>query len=502
MDFHGQRPPSTSRHGGVAVIESFDSSDLPAVARNELARRGVARDATVVVACSGGVDSVALAHAVCTGGSMTVVLAHIEHGIRAAEERAAECAAVDRLGSTLAIPVTRRFIPAGALQERATEEHRSLEEMARRVRYDCLEEIAREHRDAAGKAILLTAHHRQDQVETILMRLFTGRSVLEALSMPAERSSGFPESEIRILRPFLGVRRETLCKYVTEHQLPAYEDATNSSTRYMRNRVRHELLPALDRVFPGWNPLDRIMDRASETERLTAAVRAMIPEQAWGVLKDDRWLIPRSPFLALPWAAREIVLRQAVYRIAPSTRVSFQPFRDALTGTGVVRAEGIIVREENSELVVLRDVVHSAGSGYLWAVDEAARLLIRWTEGHVEFTEPSIREYPGWLIGPVHQPVVVRPRRPGDTVAIADGRRSVTAILGRSGMARTIRTCVPVLEDTDGIVALFGKEGPICTRHGVQCTFERKTRREGFIFLCVENEETDIYAEREQTGPR
>ena len=487
------------------MIGASIPADLPTFLRGELAESGVAADATVVIACSGGSDSVALAHAVYTGGATAVVLAHVEHGIRSAGEREAECSVVDRLGATLTIPVARRVIPADSLREEAVRENRSLEELARRTRYRCLEEIAREHRNENGESILLTGHHHRDQVETILMRLFTGRSLLEPLVIPGERSvfdsrTVDSRTKVRILRPLLGVRRETLVEYVAAHHLPVCEDSTNDDTRYLRNRVRKELLPALDRVFSGWNPLDRIVERAAEAERLTAAMSALVPERAWGTRDSrhqDRWRIPRPEFYSLPSAAREIVLRRALYRVADSDRVSFQSFRAIVHGSGFVRSGGVVVRRDENDLVVLRDVVHSGGSGYLWRVAESACLRIRWSEGRVDSVATPGEGRTGWLIGPVRQPVIVRPRRRGDTVLRRSGPGSVATILKRSEPAPLVRAYAPVLEDAHGVVTLFGNEGPICTRRGVQCIFGRKTRREGYIFLCVEGEETDIYAEQQ-----
>ena len=189
----------------------------------------VPREGAVAVALSGGVDSTVLLHAVATGPAppRTLRALHVNHGLQAqagAWERHCRAFATD-LGVPLGI--LRGPAPRG-----------NLEAGARRVRY------AAWARALAADEVLLLAHHADDQAETVVWQLATGRA---PVGMPRER----PLGSGRLLRPLLGVRRETIAEYAGQHGLAWVEDRTNADTAFDRNYIRHEILPGLEARFPG-----------------------------------------------------------------------------------------------------------------------------------------------------------------------------------------------------------------------------------------------------------
>ncbi len=196
-----------------------------------LGRYGVRRggDETVLVACSGGLDSVALAHAaVALLGGRRVVLGHVDHAVR--QDSGADAEAVRGFALALGAEARVDRLPPGPDDEARLRE----------ARYAALER----QRAASGASLLLTAHTEDDQAETVLMGLLRSAS-LGSLS-------GIPESRGRIVRPLLTVTRIQLVEYVRRHRLPFREDPTNREPRYLRNRVRKELLPLLERRYrPG-----------------------------------------------------------------------------------------------------------------------------------------------------------------------------------------------------------------------------------------------------------
>jgi tRNA(Ile)-lysidine synthase len=200
----------------------------------------VARGGRVVVALSGGADSVALAHLLLELqglGELTVAgLAHLNHQLRGAEAESDEafCRAM-AAGIGLPIHVGRADVRALAREQR-----RSVEDAARAVRYAFLEEAA-DHLNADAIAV---AHSLDDQAETFLLRLIRG-------SGPRGLSGILPRAG-RVVRPLIEVSRADLRQYVDERQLAWREDSTNEDLGIPRNRVRHELIPYLAREFsPG-----------------------------------------------------------------------------------------------------------------------------------------------------------------------------------------------------------------------------------------------------------
>ena len=203
---------------------------------------GIAPTTPVAVALSGGADSVYLLHLLARAEPRPKVLAvHVDHRMRGEEshEDAAFCA---RICAKLGVPFARRVAeidPQGG----------DVEARAREARYRALSEEA----GAAGISVLLTGHHENDAVETLLMRWMRGSELgglaglrRETVLGKGKAASGDGASGIRVLRPLLGMRREEVRSALRREQLEWREDSSNASGRFSRNRVRNEVLPQIE----------------------------------------------------------------------------------------------------------------------------------------------------------------------------------------------------------------------------------------------------------------
>lgn len=214
---------------------------LPALVLRTIRRRALlAPGGRVVVALSGGGDSVALVHLLrdleADGHVRIAALAHFNHQLRAADsdDDAAFCRA---LAAGLGIPFEE-----GSADVRASARQlgRSIEDAARALRYAFLEAAA----DRLGAEAIAVGHSRDDQAETFLLRLLRGAG-------PQGLAAILPRAG-RVIRPLLDIPRAELRAYAAERGLRFREDATNRDVAIPRNRVRHELLPYLEREFsPG-----------------------------------------------------------------------------------------------------------------------------------------------------------------------------------------------------------------------------------------------------------
>lgn len=198
-----------------------------------LARAEIAAGSTGpwIVAFSGGPDSTALALALTRESlPVRIELVHVDHGMDAASAERARAAAgiASQLG--LAMHVERRSVPG----ERRRGEN--LETAARRVRYDALES----RRRAVGADRILTAHHRDDQAETLLLRLRSGAGLLGLGAL-----AGIRERRGAIWRPALALARAELAALVATAGIAPVLDPSNSDLARDRNRIRHRLLPHL-----------------------------------------------------------------------------------------------------------------------------------------------------------------------------------------------------------------------------------------------------------------
>jgi tRNA(Ile)-lysidine synthase len=193
----------------------------------------------VLVAVSGGADSVALTlmlHELIAGGqrSLTLHLAHMNHGLRGDESDADEefCRALaGRLD--LPIAVARVQLPAAG----------SVEATARDARYAFLARTAAQ----VGATAVVTAHHADDQAETVLMRILRGAAVT---GLGAIRPVRALDSHTRLVRPLLDVRKADILAFLSERGQPFRTDRSNADTSFTRNRIRHILIPALERDYP------------------------------------------------------------------------------------------------------------------------------------------------------------------------------------------------------------------------------------------------------------
>lgn len=215
---------------------SSSSALLRHVETNLEQRCGVGRGDRVLVAVSGGADSVALfllLQDLAPRLRLELHLAHFDHGLR--DSSAADAAWVAELAHTHGVPLyTRRW-----------DTPRPGEAAARTARHAFLRDTARAHACAA----IALAHHREDQMETILLRLGRGVGLRGALGM-AWRRTGQPA----FVRPLLECTRDELRAFLTARGADWREDPTNLERGPVRNRLRHEVLPALDAVLgPRWH---------------------------------------------------------------------------------------------------------------------------------------------------------------------------------------------------------------------------------------------------------
>jgi tRNA(Ile)-lysidine synthase len=161
-------------------------------------------------------------------------VAHLDHSLRSTS--ADEAAAVAAIAAGLGLPVEVRRVDVSAL---AASEHRSLEDAGRQARYRFLEEVAAAH---GPEALIATAHTADDAAETILLRLVRGSGLRGLRGIPARRG--------RIVRPLLHARRTELRAALDAAGVSYVTDPSNADVAHARNRVRAELLPAIERLNP------------------------------------------------------------------------------------------------------------------------------------------------------------------------------------------------------------------------------------------------------------
>jgi tRNA(Ile)-lysidine synthase len=260
----------------------------------------------VVVAISGGVDSTVLLHVMTREAGrlgIGVVAGHVNHGLRGAESDADE-AAVRGLAEALEVPIrVAQVDPESHRVDRPSRERPTLQEAARRARYDALHKLASE----AGAERIATAHTLDDQAETVLLRLLRG-SGSDGLGGIPERS---PDG--RVVRPLLSVPREAIEHYARQERLSWREDPSNRHPRYARGRLRSGGLAELAAaVNPAWL---RAVGDLAEVQRRDAEWLEQLVDDAWQRLfreSGDDLAIVRDGWGDLPEGLARRLMRRAL----------------------------------------------------------------------------------------------------------------------------------------------------------------------------------------------
>ncbi len=231
--------------------------------------------AKVLVAVSGGADSVALLLclvelALQPARRYQLGVAHLDHGLR--PDAAADARFVADLAAEFDLEVVCERIDVA---EEAARTGQSIETAARRVRYGFLQAAA----VAGGCEAIATAHHAADNVETVLHRILRGTGVGGLAGIPFQRACDGP-GDLRIIRPMLAVTAADAKAYLTAGGRSWRTDATNADIRHTRNRIRHELLPLLRQYNP------RVDDAIAKLARTAARAAEILAEVGQSALAD------------------------------------------------------------------------------------------------------------------------------------------------------------------------------------------------------------------------
>ena len=308
----------------------------------------VDRGDRVVVAVSGGPDSVCLLsvlHAMANELDLTLHVAHLDHRFRG-QESAEDARFVDKLAKGLGIAATieSRDVPAYC-----AERGLSAQAGAREMRYTFLQQCAK----ATGARRIALGHTANDQAETLLMRLIRGAGISGLSAIPPVREN--------IIRPFIAMTRDEVLAYLQRRKIDYRTDPSNQKLIYTRNRIRHEVLPVLERFNP------RIVEALSaEADMLrdeNDAIEAMLPEIMQQVIRreGDDVHIRRERFLDLLPALRRRVLRQALELAAGDDAVDQSWVRteealgfmgEAQSGRSMEVPGGLLLQREYDDLVI------------------------------------------------------------------------------------------------------------------------------------------------------
>jgi tRNA(Ile)-lysidine synthase len=419
----------------------------------------------VLVGVSGGPDSVALLHALVLLRSeyaLRLTVCHVHHGLRPEADR--DAAFVEALAARLGCParVVRVEVTRGG--------GRSPEEAARLARHAALGRVAR----VIGAGRIALGHTADDQAETVLMRVLQGAGPRGLAGIPARRG--------RIVRPLLDVARAAVLAHLAAHGLEAVDDVTNRDPRFLRNRVRHELLPLLAGQVGPRMP-DALRRLALASREAVEALDALVRPRLVGHLTPTPvgWRLALGAFDGLPPGAAKVALRLALVEVAAAERLG-----SGLRATHLHALTALLTATPGARVRLPGGVVVERGRDALWLLGSEPppepRLLTvpgqAWAGGMVGVTaaietaasgRPANQAWEAWFdaealgLGSgadasLANTLLVRPRRSGERMVPFGGAEPVrlARLLAAAGVPRLARAHWPVLarggERADGDV--------------------------------------------------
>ncbi|HEU4587186.1 MAG TPA: tRNA lysidine(34) synthetase TilS [Gemmatimonadales bacterium] len=398
--------------------------------------------ARLLVAVSGGPDSVALLDLLAAARAdlgLELVVAHIDHGID--PESGAVADGVRALAGELGLPYAARALGLGA---------RATETRAREARYAALEQLRAE----VGAEWIVTAHHADDQAETVLMRVLGG-------SGPAGLA-GMAPRQGRVLRPLLPFRRAELAQHVRRYGSRLWDDPANRDTRQLRSWIRHELLPSIEGRIPdvrerllrvadasaldrqGW---DRILDSWPELDVRVEQGGVSVAVKALEVLDSKLSL---ALIMALG--------RRCGFQLGPKRALRvWEVVRGGESGSWVPLA-GEWRAERSYDR--LRIVVGAVEPSEPWVLsgDRGEGVWGGWRIRWIRTSAPASQERAARSAWFVPGELAVRPWRAGERMKPLGGvgRRLVVRCFQDARVPRSLRSGWPALEQEGSIVWIPG----------------------------------------------
>jgi len=452
----------------------------------------------LLAAVSGGADSTAMLAGLAAlrergvkGAGFKLHCVHVEHGIRPADESRGDADAVEAFCERLDVPCRVVSVPPGRIAAYAAKGRTGIEAAARFFR---LKAFAREARRIEADWIL-TAHTRDDLLETLLMRILRGSGPAGLRAMPRVKG--------RRLRPLLELTRQDVLDYLGEKGIPYRTDSTNADIRYLRNRIRQKLIPVLDGFFPSWRTS---LLALAETQALTAdflsdeARKRLKWERESGLTEAGISLrLPEEDFFSSPLILREEAVfngADILLAIVKNRKPGHVPKRASLrraveqkpAARGLAEDLGPVRFERKDGFVILKPAAKGRTErGFSLLIKEAGLYTLKGkVSGLGKDLHISVGVTPEQIAGfntgkttgfPALFPVVFRNHRKGDSIFRGGRKRSFCDILDSyvDNLPHSVYTGVITASDKKGPAAFIaiGEDLTVISREEQEtdCTF-------------------------------
>ncbi len=432
---------------------------------------GVDARASVLLAFSGGADSMALLHLLAEDAKQkgfSLTLAHVNHGIRGEEalrDRDFCRAQAERYG--LEICILDADVPALAAQS-----GRGLEEEARAVRYEYFEALMQER----NIPLLVTAHHADDQIETVLFHLARGCALPGLCGISPVRSfgNGF------LVRPLLEASRNTILQFVKNEGLTYVSDSTNEDVTYARNKLRCEVVPVLEELFS--NPQERVAAMTAalreDQDALFSMAKAFLKEQDGEALSVEA-LLALHPAVAKRGIVEWIRERTGISVQSAQLLPLWELLTSRKTQAEVTLGKGVraVIERDRLSLKIGEDtqvepfcVPVCLGETVL--PTSGIRILVKKEDERTKVHNLSTTHAINYRVpSAIIKKACWRSREAGDVILLGGMHRKLRKLYNAKGIPTSLRERLPLLCDGEEILLapMIGTRDGIACQEGDEC---------------------------------
>ncbi len=425
---------------------------------------------TMLLAVSGGVDSQVMLHCLNTlkdkyGFNIFVVT--VNHNIRPSEESKSDAMLVyNYCTEALNLDCKVITIEENVIATLNKTRKRGIEEAARYIRYTSIEKYARE----INANVVLFAHNRDDQLETLIQHFLQGASagisgysssgIRQFCTYPSLSSENNTNYDILLYRPLRNVSRANIESYAVQNNVPYRTDSTNTELEYLRNRIRHTLVPELNEHFTGWdtallNGSDKAFQEALFIDELASKI---IWEECDGVKTN------LHDFYLAGYPVRVRAIYKALELIGVDGRFPYDIVRSIAQGHKKAesssielfhKGENLFIRKRDSSKILTKlenMEITSCGLYKTYNGEFDVQPIVQKNTFHADTEEGY------YCIGPFSLPLVIRSKKNGETVLTAQGtHKSVKKIFSEWRVDARHKSAIPVIEYNGETMCLWGE---------------------------------------------
>lgn len=411
----------------------------------------------ILLAVSGGADSMAMLSAFLDLRekiNAEIFVLTVNHNIRSEKESAGDAAFVLDFCKNKC-PCILAEIPKNKILEEARIRKTGIEDTARFLRYKEFEKAA----DNFNAGYILTAHNKNDYYETVLMRLFQGSDPESLMGISFKRE--------RFIRPLLNISRYEIEEYLKEKKILWREDSSNMEASYLRNKIRHNLIPALNLCFDGWQSgLDKSLAKIkAQNDFVIDSYKA----------KKEEWVLDKNEeccrckflfFLSLEEALKLKFLQEGLILLRGKRRIPYSVFDDLIKLSDtkkIIFSGGFCIKKEGDEVFLFKAVTEEKTSEAFYSI---------WIDKPCTFDTPAgnfkaVKNEDGFFvvhesdktggIGPFKPPFCVRSRLFGDEIETSSGsKKSVKKVINEWNIDYENRNILPIIEEGGVVKGIYG----------------------------------------------